>query len=91
MCKRKNVRNLASVVNAVVIRFVIMIDVTSLIFKLIFAVGACDRIFVEDKKIIEKSISPAGSITEELPQQDIVPTADARLDFSSIIYNIFVY
>uniref|UniRef100_A0A0R3RPG5 polynucleotide adenylyltransferase n=1 Tax=Elaeophora elaphi TaxID=1147741 RepID=A0A0R3RPG5_9BILA len=54
-----------------------------LIFKQIFIVGTCGRVFVEDKKITERSISPAGSISEELPQHDTVQIADAILNFSS--------
>ncbi|KAL3998386.1 Cid1 poly A polymerase family protein [Acanthocheilonema viteae] len=45
--------------------------------------GTCDRVFVEDKKVTEKSVSPARSITE-LPQHDTVQTIDADiLNFSS--------
>ncbi|VBB25612.1 unnamed protein product [Acanthocheilonema viteae] len=60
-----------------------MIDVASLIFELTFVAGTCDRVFVEDKKVTEKSVSPARSITE-LPQHDTVQTIDADiLNFSS--------
>ncbi|CAG9531104.1 unnamed protein product [Cercopithifilaria johnstoni] len=47
-------------------------------------VGTCDRVFVEDKKITERSVSPTDSITEELPQDDTVQIANAdTLNFSS--------
>uniref|UniRef100_A0A1I7W0D8 polynucleotide adenylyltransferase n=1 Tax=Loa loa TaxID=7209 RepID=A0A1I7W0D8_LOALO len=45
--------------------------------------GACNRVFVEEKKIAERTISPTGNITAKLLQQDTIQTADARLDFSS--------
>ncbi|VIO96458.1 Uncharacterized protein BM_BM7368 [Brugia malayi] len=45
--------------------------------------GFCDRVFVNDKKIAERSVSLAGGITEELPQQDKAQTADVELDFSA--------
>ncbi|VDM18864.1 unnamed protein product [Wuchereria bancrofti] len=53
--------------------------------QFIVAGCSCDRVFVDDKKIAERSISLAGSITEELPQ-DKAQTADVELDFSSSLY-----
>ncbi|MCP9260168.1 Poly(A) RNA polymerase GLD2 [Dirofilaria immitis] len=45
-------------------------------------IGVCDHISVDDRKITEKSVSPAGSITEEISQQRTVGIVDAGLNFS---------
>lgn len=65
-----------------------LINVASLVFKLSFATGNCDPVFVEDKKrTTERSVSQTSSITEVLPQHEIVEIVDVDTpNFSSSLY-----